>query len=296
MDFQVLSRYSRKQQVGFGLLLLGVIVFFFPFYWEDPLPGEIRYEKEDRLIARETGYLLQSPGEESRFFRKGENIFILDDPFLRFAWERLAHMLHFDRLLFEQQRSSRETLGDSLLTDRKIQSDLHAASELKRKLEAGRKKAAGEVLFLPALGSASPGFRIRSGMYLGKLCSGRKIVRAYADDRQIKNLKKGLDVQLYLRDQLAGISGKISAVYLIPTVLIDSPVLQSYGGEIPAALAREEEGRFRSLHAVYAVDILPDQPLPYQSGRFVRALVRQRKVLAAEIWTFFISALRREFS
>ena len=47
-----------------------------------------------------------------------------------------------------------------------------------------------DVLFIPTLGMVSPGYYIRSGMLLGKLCSGKKIVRAYADDRQIKALKK----------------------------------------------------------------------------------------------------------
>ena len=46
---------------------------------------------------------------------------------------------------------------------------------------------------------------------------------------------------------------------------------------------------------VVAVDVIPDGELDCQYGRFVRAEVRRRGMLAAKIGAFVVSALRREF-
>ena len=289
-----LSTFDRRRIFLFSCGVLIAVCLFFPFSWTIPLPGEVRYAKEDRLIAHENGYIMRSPSEGSHFFKAGETIFLLEDPFLRFARERVEYMLYFDRLLFDQQRSLRATLGDSLLTGRKIESDLHAAKELERKIADGKKAAAGNVIFIPAHDNISKGFFVRPGLYLGKLCSGEKIVRAYADDQQIRDLKRGMAVNLLLRDRLSGISGRISEVHHIPVFLTESPALQYYGGEIPVDANFDEAGEIRSLHRVYAVDIIPDTPIPCQTGRFIRAEVCQRKMPAEKIWRLVISAFKRE--
>ena len=289
-----LSSLDRRRIFLFSFAVLIAFCLFFPVSWTIPLPGEVRYTKEDRLIAHENGYIMRSPLEGSHFFKAGETIFLLEDPFLRFARERVEYMLLFDRLLFDQQRSLRTTLGDSLLTGRKIDSDLHAARELERKMADGKKAASNDVIFIPARENISKGFFVRSGFYLGKLCSGEKIVRAYADDQQIRDLKRGMTVNLLLRDRLTGVSGKISKVHPIPFFLTESPALQYYGGEIPVDANFDGAGEIRSLHPVYAVDIMPDTPISCQTGRFIRAEVRQRKMPAAKIWRLIISAFKRE--
>ena len=289
-----LSTLDRRRIFLFSFAGSVLVLLFIPFSWRMPLPGEVRYAREDRLIARENGYIVKSPAEGSHFFRSGELIFILDDPFLRFARERVEYMLNFDRLLFEQQRISRESLGESLLTARKIDSDLHAARELERKMTEARKTADRDLIFIPVQEKFSGGSFVRSGNLLGKLCSGDKIVRAYADDQQIRSLKNGMSVKLLVKDRLTGITGKISAVYHIPVFLRESPALQNYGGDIPVDLDPEVPGEVRSLVPVYAVDVVPDHALPWQTGRFVRAEVQQYVMPAAKIWSLIVSAFKRE--
>jgi hypothetical protein len=286
---------ERRRIFLFLLAFPVLFVLCYPFKVYTSLPGEVRYSREDRLIARENGYVVRSPGEGSRLYRAGEAIFILDDPFLRFARERVEYMLNFDRLLFEQQRSLKETLGDSLLTGRKIESDLHAAKELERKISDGRKVADRDVIFIPLKENISGGYFVRSGFVLGKLCSGDKIVRVYADDQQIKSLKAGAPVKIWVKDQLFSVSGTVKEVYYIPVFLQDSPALQNYGGEIPVDVTAEKSENIRSLYPVYAVDIIPEQKLFWQSGRFVRADIARRRVLAAELYSLIISAFRRGF-
>ena len=273
----------------------GTFLLFFPFRWAVVLPGEVRCAVQTRLIARERGRIVLSPGEGSRHFRKGDKVFVLDDPPLRFARERIEYMLLHDRLLFEQQRTDRATLGDSLLTDRRIGSDLFAAAELDRRIASGTQSAKIDGAFVPAVDRLPPGFPVRPGMVLGTLCSGRKIVRAYAGDQEVRFLKVGQRVDLYLRDRLSGIPGKIGAVHPIPALLRDSPALQCFGGELPVDADPDDQEDIHSLRPVYAVDVIPDGELDCQYGRFVRAEVRRRGMLVAKIGAFVVSALRREF-
>ena len=298
MNIYFFRRYlfslDRRRIFLFSAAAVIAVFLFWPVSWTVSLPGEVRYVKEDRLIAHENGYIMRSPSEGSHSFKAGETIFLLADPFLRFARERVEYMLHFDRLLFEQQRSLRATLGDSLLTGSKIDSDLHAAGELDRKIADGKKTAPGNVIFIPGRENISEGFFVRPGLFLGKLCSGEKIVRAYADDQQIKDLKCGMPVNLLVRDRLSGISGKVSAVYHIPAFLTDSPALQYYGGEIPVDADPEGQEGVRSLNPVYAVDIVPDEPIFCQTGRFIRAEVRRRQMPAVRIFKLIVSALKRD--
>ena len=273
---------------------LGVFILFYPFRRDIALPGEVRGAVQSRLIAREGGFVAVYPGEAARNFRRGETVFVLDAPLLRFARERIAYMLVHDRLLFEQQRSVRATIGDSLLTARRITSDLFAAAELDRKIAAGIQTAGCDGTFIPAVGPVSSGFLVRSGTVLGTLCSGPKIVRAYAGDQDVRFLRPGQRVNLLLKDRLGGAAGRIAAVHPIPSSLRDSPALQCFGGEIPVDADAERPGDLHSLHPVYAVDVIPDRALAWQYGRFVRAEVVHRAALASGIGALVVSALRRE--
>jgi hypothetical protein len=290
-----LRESGRKRILLWSAVFVLPIILFFPFKFSMLLPGEVRYSSEDRLISRENAYVVISPGEKLRLYRRGETVFLLDDPFLRFARERIAYMLNFDRLLFEQQRALRETIGDSLITQRKIRSDLHAGEELDRKMAEGRKVAGRDVIFIPSIGNISPGYFVRSGVELGKMCSGERIIRAYADDQQIRTLKPGMPVELMVRDRVEKFNGKISKVHPIPFFLKDSPALQIFGGDIPVDAAAGDTEKIQSLHTVYAVDIVPQKTVGYQTGRYVRAQVQYRIIPGVKILQFIVSALRREF-
>lgn len=287
--------WDRRRRFGAVVVLLAVFVLFFPFRRDILLPGEVRSAVQDRLIARESGFVAVHPGEAGRNFRRGQTVFVLDAPLLRFAREKVEYMLVHDRLLFEQQRVSRTTIGDSLLTGRRITSDLFAASELDRKIAAGVRTAERDGVFIPSAERFSSGFFVRTGTLLGTLCSGQKIVRAYATDQEVRFLRSGQRVTLLLKDRLGGVSGRVAAVHPIPALLRDSPALQCFGGEIPVDIDVAGSDDFHSLYPVYAVDVIPDRELDWQYGRFVRAAVVHRAMLVSRIGALVVSALRREF-
>ena len=289
-----LSKYSGRRCFSLFCCVVLALFLFLPVPWSLSLPGEVRSEFQEKLIAQERGYIVHTPGECSRIFRKGELIFELHDPFLGFAEERLIHMLNYDKILFDQQRALRESIGDSILTGQKINSDLHAAAEIKRKIISGRKKAAGDTLFIPVIGKENQGYFVRSGSELGMLCSDKRIVRAYADDQEIKKIKNGKRVKMFVKDSLLAITGKVSHIHPIPVVLYDSPALQAFGGEIPSDFTDDGSGKIKSVHPVYCIDIYPDKIINWQNGRFVRADIDSTAVIAEKIWRLVLSAFRRD--
>ena len=288
------NKLFRRSCVYGGLFFLLLFFLFYPLDLSLALPGEVRYEHEELLIAREGGFVQYYPGEQLRQLVSGERIFILHNPVLLFARERLRWMLRYDQLLFEQQRSSRETIGESLLTRRRVKSDSDACRELDRRISDAVLSASGSRIFIPELRNVSGGLFIRPGTVLGKLCSGKKVVRAYVDDHEVRLLKKGQRVRLLLRDRLSGFSGTVSEVAPIPVELRNNPVLQTLGGEIPASFDETDPQNSYSVKPVYPVDIVPDYELPSQIGRFVRAEISHRMTAAARIWSLLLSAFRRD--
>ena len=294
LHFLTESKSFRRSCVYGGLFFLLLFFLFYPLDLRVALPGEVRYEHEELLIAREGGFVQHHPGEQLRQLVPGEQIFILHNPVLLFARERLDWMLRYDQLLFEQQRSSRETIGESLLTHRRVKSDTDACRELERRISDAVLSASGSRIFIPELRNVSSGLFIRPGTVLGKLCSGKKVVRAYAGDHEVRLIKKGQRVRLLLRDRLSGFSGSVSEVAPIPVELRNNPVLQTLGGEIPATFDETDPQNSYSVKPVYPVDIVPDDELPGQIGRFVRAEISHRMTAAARIWSLLLSAFRRD--
>ena len=99
-----------------------------------------------------------------------------------------------------------------------------------------------------------------------------------------------------LPDSSVKVSGKIKEIDPIPAKIKNSPLLQMYGGELAAFPDETNPGEFYSAQALYRVEILPANKLDkvHLHGRSVRARVHRRDMLANEIWSFLVTAFRRE--
>ena len=64
-----LYTFDRRRIFLFSAAALIAVCLLWPVRWTISLPGEVRYAKEDRLIAHENGYILRSPPEGSHFFK-----------------------------------------------------------------------------------------------------------------------------------------------------------------------------------------------------------------------------------
>ncbi len=294
---QALSKKAEKKASWiFGASALAIVagVLFFPLSWSIVLPGEIRPEKHELLTVTEGGYLTAKLSGDAVSAAKGETLFMLASPVLEFSIRRLEGMLAQDQLLLHQQETDRESIGLSILTREKIKSDMLALREMKRRRENLRSCAAFDGTFVPQR-EFSAGAYLPAGMIAGELVSGRKMIHAYATDREIFKLKPGQEVEVILTDRLEKLPGKITLVNPVATALRNSALLQHFGGEIPVYIDEKRPGEYLSVLPLYRVEIALDDETGYQSGRNVRVKVLHREVLAGRIYDLLLSVFLREF-
>jgi hypothetical protein len=169
-------------------------------------------------------------------------------------------------------------------------------SEMLRRKQLRRITADVDGLFVPKIFNLSPGYFMANGLVIGEIVSGRSIVYAYATEQEVKMLKKGQKVTVTLPDSFTSIKGKIKEIDPIPAKLKNTPLLQMYGGELAVFPDETNPGEFYSAQALYRVEILPEKEMDavFLHGRTVRAKVHRRDILANEIWSFLVTAFRRE--
>ena len=99
-----------------------------------------------------------------------------------------------------------------------------------------------------------------------------------------------------LPDSPVKVKGKIKEIDPIPAKIKNSTLLQMHGGELAVFPDETTPGEFYSAQALYRVEIVPEDEMPavFLPGRSVRARVHRRDILANEVWSFLVTAFRRE--
>ena len=298
-NIRALSRKAAKRadRLRIIVLLAGIgTVLFFPLSWNVELPAEIQPVKRELVVTQEAGILVSDWPRTAREVRKGETLYQLSSPQLDFSVVRFTWMAKADELLFGMQQLDRESYGDSLLTREKLKSDWIGIREMKRRSTMLRGVAPEDGLFIPARDDISRGSWFPPGLCIGELVSPQLAVTAYADDRQVRKLKEGTAVTIYLPDSMKSLRGKIRSLDRIPAKLQHTPLLQVYGGPIPVYPDESQAGGFISVNALYRVDIDFDDPAVRQlQGRTVMAKIHHRERLIGKIFDFSVAVLRREF-
>ena len=298
-NIRALSRKAAKRadRLRIIVLLAGIgTVLFFPLSWNVELPAEIQPVKRELVVTQEAGILVSDWPRTAREVRKGETLYQLSSPQLDFSVVRFTWMAKADELLFGMQQLDRESYGDSLLTREKLKSDWIGIREMKRRSTMLRGVAPEDGLFIPARDDISCGSWFPPGLCIGELVSPQLAVTAYADDRQVRKLKEGTAVTIYLPDSMKSLRGKIRSLDRIPAKLQHTPLLQVYGGPIPVYPDESQAGGFISVNALYRVDIDFDDPAVRQlQGRTVMAKIHHRERLIGKIFDFTVAVLRREF-
>lgn len=299
-EFKTIQALSRKAEGRaswvFGTLACLIVagVLFFPLSWNIVLPGEVRPEQHELVAVSESGYLTGKLSGDSRVVQRGDTLFALASPTIKFGIERLEAMLRQDELLFNMQQTDRENIGSSILTREKIRSDKLALDELKRRRDSLRAEAAFVGTFTPN-NEWSQGAFLPQGLVVGELVAGRKMVHAYATDREVFKLSPGQEVEVLMTDRIGSLPGQITQINPIAAVLRNSPLLQHFGGEVPVYIDEKRSGEYLSVLPLYRVEIALAGEPEIQMGRTVRAKVLHREILAGEIIRYLVSAFRREF-
>ena len=273
-----------------------VLILFLPLSWNVKLPGELKANSMRLVSISEPGYLKTSWPDVAIPCKKGEILAELESPLVDFQISRVESTLKEDSVLADLQQSDRKTFGDSLLTLQKMDGNRKVREEMLRRRELRRIKADVDGLFIPRIFNLSPGYYMGNGLVVGEIISGGSVIFAYADEQQVKLLKKGQKVTVELPDTLRSVKGTVSVIDPIPARLQNSPLLQMHGGELAVFPDETKPGEFYSVQALYRVEILPEkqEELLFFHGRTVRAKVHRKDMLANEIWSFLVTAFRRE--
>ena len=292
------KKAGGKVNWTFSLITLGVVigVLFLPLSWNVNLPGEIKASSSRLVSVSEAGYLKSQWYDVAVKCKKGALLAELESPLSDLQITRVESVLKEDSVLADLQQSDRKTFGDSLLTLKKMDGNRKVRSEMLRRKQLRRIKADVDGLFVPKIFNLSPGYFMANGLVIGEIVSGSSIVYAYATEQEVKMLKKGQKVTVKLPDSFSSIKGKVTEIDPIPAKVKNSPLLQMYGGELAVFPDETNPGEFYSAQALYRVEILPDEEMDavFLHGRTVRAKVHRRDILANEIWSFLVTAFRRE--
>ncbi len=292
------KRAGGKVNWTFSLITLGVViaVLFLPLSWNVVLPGEVKASRSRLVTVNESGYLASKWPEVAVPCKKGDLIADLESPLMDLQIQRVDSALQEDSVLVDLQQSDKSTFGDSLLTLQKMDGNRKLRSEMLRRRKQRQIRAEVNGVFVPALFNLSPGSYMPNGLVIGEIVSNSRVIHAYATEQEVKVLKKGQHVSVTLPDSPAKISGKIKEIDPIPAKIKNSTLLQMYGGELAVFPDETKPGEFYSAQALYRLEIKPEKEVPevFLPGRSVRARVYRRDILANEIWSFLVTAFRRE--
>ena len=291
-------RAGGKVSWTFSLITLCVVIaiLFLPLSWNVVLPGEVKASRSRLVTVAETGYLTSKWPEVAVPCKKGDLIANLESPLMDLQLQRIESALKEDSVLVDLQQSDRSTFGDSLLTLQKMDGNRKMRSEMLRRRELRQIRAEVNGVFVPALFNISPGSYMPNGLVIGEIISRSSVVYAYATEQEVKLLKKGQYVTVTLPDSPVKVKGKIKEIDPIPAKIKNSTLLQMHGGELAVFPDETTPGEFYSAQALYRVEIVPEDEMPavFLPGRSVRARVHRRDILANEVWSFLVTAFRRE--
>lgn len=292
------KRAGGKVNWTFSLITLGIVtaILFLPLSWNVVLPGEIKADSSRLVTVAEPGYLTSKWHDVAFQCKKGDLIARLESPLADMQIDRIASILKEDAVLVDLQQSERQTLGDSLLTLQKMDGNRKLQKEMLRRKSLREIRADVDGIFVPRLFNLSCGSYMPNGLVIGEIVSDRKVIFAYATEQEVKQLKKNQKVTVSLPDSSKKVTGTIKEIDPIPARIKNTPLLQMYGGELAAFPDETNPGEFYSTQALYRVEIVPSEKLDevFFRGRTVRARVHRRDMLINEIWSFLVTAFRRE--
>ncbi|MBO4647022.1 MAG: HlyD family efflux transporter periplasmic adaptor subunit [Lentisphaeria bacterium] len=279
------------------VLLLGALasLLFLPLPWSFTLPCEVVPENSRIVIVRESGFAGAALPEDPRPVRKGEELLPFSNVFLDFSLARYTAAIRTNEAELDLSRSDRITMSQSPVIFEKLRINRISLEEMNRRRKNMSITAEMDGLFIPALKQVSPGRWLDKGTVLGKIISGRNLLYAYAQDKEVNRIKPGDRAVVKLRGELKGIPGTVAAVNPVAVTFRDSTLIQAFGGTVPC-YPRPQTKEFQPVNVLYCVTIQPDDPLPPRIGRTGVAYVEQSYRLYIEIKRQLLHVFFREFS
>lgn len=291
-----LSRKSAGIAVWFMLILLFSVIgciLFVPLSWGIRLPGESVPSEQYVIIAGESGYLQSAFSSLPKPVKKGAVILDLSSPQLEFATEKIQRTAEYDRTLYKLQELDEKEFAGIGATAQKIQSDQLALEELDRRRRTLKIVSDSDGYFVPSLPDLSAGAFVRRGTEIGKTVSRKNTVYAYALDHQVGNVYPGQKGTVTFSDSLQEIPCRVVKVSSVAAKLKGSPVLQTFGGPVPAY--QESNTDFSPVQTLYCVELELLRETDLTAGRLVNVKLVHTERLYDNIRKLVVSFFRKEF-
>ncbi len=300
MEAKVVLMYRKKLnwfKTGLTLLLIGAAasLLFIPLPWSFALPCEVVPENSCFVSVRESGFAAAALPEEPRSVRKGEEILPFRNQFLDLNLLRYAAMIRTNEAELDLARVDRNTMPMTPVIFEKLRINRISREEMQRRKNNMSLAAETDGLFIPLLKNVSPGRWLEKGMILGKIISDKKVLYAYAQDKEVNRIRPGAKATIKLRGELKGMNGTVIAVNPVASTFRDSTLIQSFGGTVPC-YPNPQTKEFHPVNVLYCITIQTEQPLPPRIGRTGTAWVEQSYRLYIEIGRQLLHVFFREFS
>ena len=289
------SAWTAGKLMFLALLLLISGILFLPLKWSISLPGETVFGHSHPVAVSESGYLTHTLPVSGRMVKKSEPLLILESPRLKYAAMQLKAAIEYDKIRLELQKTDEKEFVRQSATNQRLLTDKLGYAELERRQKNLIIKADSDGFFVPAINKelSSGAFLVRNSV-IGTLYSGKTVIHAYADDRDIGKITSNMTGTVSVSDSLTEIPVKVRNTEKTAATLQASPLLQVSGGPIPVYPKGKE---FKPVQTLYKVELeaISTPSLPLTTGRTVTVKLTHTSRLYQTISSFIFSFFRREF-
>ena len=302
-EFKELSRARgamnpRSILVSAASLFLLVLLSFAPLPWSVSMQCETRSGLTQTLCAKEDGYLLSLDASDGGRLKKGQMVFIQENPFLDWSCRERALEAKAAERELDQIRSDRKRLQDQPSQLKIMERAKESLAELERRKALLQVKAAQDGLLLLYERHLKPGKWLCAGEPIGELFAPESTEAiAYANESDVGGLRIGDKVDLALAGSVNSHYGRVTAVNAVPMKSPSSfsPLLDLVGGPLKTVSSPEDRS-LRLLEPLYIVRLSLDSGVDVPAGRTGVAKVRKFHSPGVDFMRWILSTLQRELS
>ncbi|WP_176014251.1 M50 family metallopeptidase [Victivallis sp. Marseille-Q1083] len=286
-------RPARAVLFGGGLLvLLGILAL--PLPWTLRLPMEVSAGAVEYFYVRQPGYL-QNWASDGQWVEPQQPLIETMNPEFDNAAQRAQLAFRRAEEEFRQAGRTPERQRELPALEQQRQRALENVHEMVRRQRQLRCESAFAGRFARIADSAHVGEFLAPGRLMGVLYDEKPLIRAYAGEKEIGWLRERQEVQLRLAGEWNSCRGIIRSVGAIPVAVVNSPLLDLYGG--PLATVRGRDGRPELQERFYLVEIVPSAgEWSGQFGRSGEVSCRRYRSLGMLLFRQLFQLLRRELS
>jgi putative peptide zinc metalloprotease protein len=296
-----IKKTDRKKLIITSLGTIFILfIFLVPLPWTISLPCITGSSRDNIIYIQSQGFLKKIAKKNNSRVKKGETLFILDNPQLLKEKDILLKNLNIKNIELDQLNS---TSDKNRLESRntKIQQIEHIKNSIKenqRKIDLLKIKSPIEGTFVIFNWNMKSGKWLNFGEPVGEVFSPDNIlIYAYAKEKSADSFKLTQQVNIFLNDNIKKFKGEITRINPVPTKeWHPSPLLSSSNGPLPI-LKKEGINSYILKDYYYQITIKPLKQ--YRELKFSRTgsvQAREYTSIGINFIRTVISTIQRELA